>query len=65
MRELKGCQKKENLNFYIKEVFSKAKFMRYYPKIMRKILYLRKMNIGERLEQEAILNTFMNALGID
>ena len=48
----------------IKEVFSEAKGLGYDPKIMRKILIIRKMDIDERLEQEALLDTYRTALGI-
>jgi len=34
------------------------------PTIMRKILSLRKIDIDERLEQESMLKTYKNALGI-
>ena len=57
-------EEKNNINFDIKEVFSEAKSMGYDPTIMRKILALRKMDIDERLEQEALLNTYRHALGI-
>ena len=57
-------EEKNNINFDIKEVFSEAKSMGYDPSIMRKILALRKMDINERLEQETLLNTYKNALGI-
>ena len=57
-------EEKYNLTTDIKEVFSEAKSMGYEPKIMRKILILRKMDIDDRLEQEALLNTYRNALGI-
>ena len=57
-------EEKNNINFDIKEVFSEAKSMGYDPTIMKKILTLRKMDIDERLEQEALLNTYKNALGI-
>ena len=57
-------EEKNNINFDIKEVFSEARAMGYDPKIMRKILALRKMDIDERLEQEALLKTYKNALGI-
>ena len=64
-RDLKGYQrKKNNINFDIKEVFSEAKSSGYDTKIMRKILALRKMDIDERLEQETLLKTYKNALGI-
>jgi len=48
----------------IQEVFSEAKGLGYDPKIMRQILIIRKMDIDERLEQEALLNTYRTALGI-
>ena len=48
----------------IKEVFSEAKSMGYDATIMRKILALRKMDVDERLEQETLLKTYKNALGI-
>ena len=57
-------EEKNSINFDIKEVFSEAKSMGYDPTIMRKILALRKMDIDERHEQETLLNTYKNALGI-
>ena len=57
-------EEKNNINFDIKEVFSEAKSMGYDPTVMRKILSLRKMDIDERIEQETLLNTYKNALGI-
>ena len=58
------AQEKNSINFDIKEVFSEAKSMGYDPIIMRKILALRKMDVDERLEQETLLKTYKNALGI-
>ena len=63
-KDLKGCQRKKNINFDIKEVFSEAKSSGYNTTIMRKILALRKMGIDERIEQETLLKTYKNALGI-
>ena len=57
-------EEKNNINFDIKEVFSEAKSMGYDATIMRKILALRKMDVDERLEQETLLKTYKNALGI-
>ena len=57
-------EEKNNINFDIKEVFSEAKSSGYDTTIMRKILALCKMDIDERLEQEALLKTYKNALGI-
>ena len=57
-------EEKNDINFDIKEVFSEAKSSGYDTTIMRKILALRKMDIDERLEQETLLKTYKNALGI-
>ena len=57
-------EEKNNLLADIKEVFSEAKGLGYDPKIMRKVLIIRKMDIDERLEQEALLETYIAALGI-
>ena len=57
-------EKKNYINFDIKEVFSEAKSLGYYPKIVREILIFRKMDIDENLEQETLLKTYKNALGI-
>jgi len=57
-------EEKNSITLDIKEVFSEAKSIGYDPKIMRKILVLRKMDVDERLEQEALLDTYRNALGI-
>ena len=57
-------EEKNNILADIKEVYSEAKSSGYEPKIMRKVLLIRKMDIDERLEQEALLDTYRNALGI-
>ena len=57
-------EEKSNILVDIKEVYSEAKSLGYDPKIMRKVLIIRKMDIDERLEQEALLDTYRNALGI-
>ena len=57
-------EEKNNLLSDINEVFSEAKGLGYDPKIMRKVLIIRKMDVDERLEQEALLDTYRNALGI-
>ena len=60
----KLSEEKSNINFDIKEVISEAKSIGYDTKIMRKILNLQKMDAEERREEEALLNTYINALGI-
>ena len=63
-RLIRLSEEKNNISFDIKEVFSEAKSSGYDTTIMRKILALRKMDIDERLEQETLLKTYKNALGI-
>ena len=57
-------EEKYNILADIKEVYSEAKSSGYDPKIMRKILAIRKIDTDERLEQEALLDTYKNALGM-
>ena len=57
-------EEKNNILADIKEVYSEAKSTGYDPKIMRKVLTIRKIDTDERLEQEALLDTYKNALGI-
>ena len=57
-------EEKNIINFDIKEVLSEARASGYDTTIMRKILALRKMDVDERLEQETLLKTYKNALGI-
>ena len=57
-------EEKNNILSDIKEVYTEAKSSGYEPKIMRKILIIRKMDVDERLEQEALLDTYRNVLGI-
>ena len=57
-------QEKYNILADIKEVYSEAKSLGYEPKIMRKILTIRKIDTNDRLEQEALLDAYKNALGI-
>jgi uncharacterized protein (UPF0335 family) len=49
----------------IRDVYAEAKAVGYDPKIMRKIVALRKMNSDDRREQALILETYANALGLD
>ena len=48
----------------IREVYSEAKGSGFDGKIMRQIIRLRKMDTSDRQEQEAILDTYMSALGM-
>ena len=48
----------------ISEVYSEAKSVGFDPKIMRQIIKLRAMESHQRQEWEAVLDTYMSALGM-
>ena len=48
----------------IKDVFTELKGRGYDAKAVRQILKLRKLDPNERTEQEAIVETYMSALGM-
>ena len=48
----------------IKDVYAEAKGNGYEVKALRKIIRLRKQDKNERAEEEAILETYMHALGM-
>jgi len=56
---------KQGLSDDIKDVYAQVKSAGYDPKILRKIIALRKMAPDDRREMEMLLETYKNALGID
>jgi len=48
----------------IKEVYAEAKGNGFDTKVMRRLVSIRKQDRAERLEQEAILDLYMHALGM-
>lgn len=57
-------EEKANLLADIKEVYAEAKAMGFDPKIMRKVVSLRKMDVEKRQEEDFVLDTYLNALGM-
>ena len=49
----------------VRDTYNEAKSQGYDPKIMRKIVALRKMPVHDRKEMEAVLDVYKSALGID
>lgn len=49
----------------IRDVYGEAKAVGYDPKIMRIIVRYRKMKADDRREQEALVETYKTALGLD
>ena len=57
-------EEKKGLQDDIKDVFAEMKGRGYEPKIVKKILQLRKKDANERQEEESLLEVYMNALGM-
>lgn len=47
-----------------KDVYGEAKGFGYDPKILKKVLAIRRQDKDQRLEEEAILDTYLAALGM-
>lgn len=49
----------------VKDVYAEAKGTGFDVKVLRKVIALRKRDASERQEEEAILDLYMHALGMD
>jgi uncharacterized protein (UPF0335 family) len=49
----------------VKDVYGEAKSMGFDPKIMRKIISLRRQDKGKREEEEEILGLYLSALDME
>lgn len=57
-------EEKAGLAADIREVYAEAKGTGFDPKIMRKVVRLRKMEDNDRQEEEMVLDTYLLALGM-
>lgn len=57
-------EEKKTIADDIKDVYGEAKSNGYDVKVLRKIIAIRKQDQNDRLEQEAILDTYLHALGM-
>ena len=57
-------EEKKALAGDIKDVYSEAKANGFDTKALRKVITLRRQDMAERREQEAVLATYMAALGM-
>ena len=57
-------EEKQALADDIKEVFAEAKATGFDVKTMRKIIRMRKQDLDQRKEEEALLETYMAAIGM-
>jgi uncharacterized protein (UPF0335 family) len=57
-------EEKKALADDIREVYSEAKGTGFDTKVMRQVIRLRKMEVADRQEQEAVLDLYLSALGM-
>lgn len=57
-------EEKKTIADDIKDVYAEAKGTGFDTKALRKVIALRKIDKDERMEQEAILDTYLHALGM-
>lgn len=57
-------EEKSALAADIKEVYAEAKGTGFDTKILRKVIQIRKKDVHERQEEEAVLTTYLHALGM-
>ena len=55
-------EEKKNLTADTREVYAEAKSGGFDPKIMRKVISLRKLDKAERQEQEALMQVYLDAI---
>ena len=57
-------EEKKSIAGDIKEVYAEAKANGFDTKVLRKVIALRKKDVAEREEEEAILDLYLQALGM-
>ena len=57
-------EEKKVMGADIREVYSEAKSSGFDTKIMRKVIALRRLEPSERQEQEAMLQVYIDAIGM-
>jgi uncharacterized protein (UPF0335 family) len=57
-------EEKKTISDDIKDVYGEAKGMGFDTAALRKVVALRKKDEQERMEEEAILDTYLHALGM-
>ncbi len=57
-------EEKKTISDDIKDVYAEAKGNGFDTKVLRKVISLRKQDANERQEQDAILDLYLQALGM-
>ena len=58
-------EEKQNLQADIREIYSEAKANGFDTKVMRQLIRLRAQDPNDRSEQEELLDTYKNAIGME
>lgn len=58
-------EEKKGIGDDIKDVYAEAKATGYDVKMMKEVIRLRRLPPHERAEMEAVLQTYLSALGMD
>lgn len=57
-------EEKKGIADDIRDVFAEAKGQGFDTKVMRQVIRLRKKDVAERQEEEALLDLYLHALGM-
>jgi uncharacterized protein (UPF0335 family) len=57
-------EEKKTMGADIREVYAEAKSSGFDTKIMRKVIVLRRLDAAERQEQEALMQVYIDAIGM-
>ena len=57
-------EEKKTIGDDIRDVYAESKANGFDTKVLRQVVKLRKQDINERNEQQAVLETYMHALGM-
>ena len=57
-------EEKKSLGGDIREIYAEAKGHGFEPRVMRKVVSLRRMNAADREEEEALLEVYRRAVGV-
>lgn len=58
-------EEKKGLSDDIKEIYAEAKGTGFEPKVIRRIVRLRKMDIEKRREEDELLELYKSAIGME
>ena len=57
-------EEKKTLADDVKDVYGEARAMGFDTKVLRTVISIRRQDQNERMEQEAVLDTYLHALGM-